>query len=90
MKYYIVTPEYSEPSTYNHPGWTGSDVVQVDAENARQAKILGVRALRQIGSHWLQDQRSDGRSPFSGLKAYREEATIDSELAWDIGQEEGP
>ena len=61
-KYFVVTPPYEEP------GSCGSDVVEVEADTKREALVKGVRELRRTHSHWLQDQESDGHSPFAGLK----------------------
>jgi hypothetical protein len=56
-------------SPFTGPSEYGSDAVEVDADNKRQAIVLGVKELRRINSHWLQDQTSDGHSPFTGLRA---------------------
>ena len=45
-------------------------MVVVVADNKRQAKVEGVRELRRTKSDWVQDQESDGRSPFAGLKVH--------------------
>ncbi len=72
-KYYVVTPVYT---TYYSP-WgleppdTGADVVEVEAQTKREAKVLGVRELRRTHSKWMQDRYTDGLSPFTGIKVYR-------------------
>ena len=71
MKYIVCTPPYERSSAgwYDPPTY-GSDVAEVDAESPRQAKILGLRELRRKQSHWVDDQESDNRCPFNGLKVY--------------------
>lgn len=69
--WFIVTPRYMlYGPTHLDPPEYGSDVVEVSADTKRQALVKGVRELRRIGSHWLQDMTSDGRSPFTGLQAH--------------------
>ena len=72
--WYIVTPKYMRyPPGDTDPPEYGSDVVDVTADNKKDALVAGVRELRRIKSHWIANQTSDGRSPFTGLKAYNEE-----------------
>ena len=70
-RYYIITPEYGEvvpildygqgPVEYN------CDVVEVEAENKRDAIVLGVKYMREHSSqfHWF--RHADG-NPFAGVR----------------------
>lgn len=77
MKHYTVcTPTYTD---YGHPYGeppeppeTGADCVSVEAPNKRAAKIAAVREMRRQGMTWVEDQTSDGASPFTGLVVYEE------------------
>ena len=64
MKYCVYTPAYEQG--YNE---YGSDTAIVEAPNKKAALVEGVRQLRLSQSRWLQDQQSNGCSPFTGLKA---------------------
>ena len=69
MKYIVCTPIYDRiPDMYYEPGEPGCDVVEVEAETKREALVKGLRLLRQQRSQWVNDQQSDGRSPFNGLQ----------------------
>lgn len=74
MKHWmVVTPEYGEVIPILDDGtgpeeW-GADVVFVEAETKRRALVEGVRELRRIHSHWMEDQYSNVSNPFTGLKA---------------------
>lgn len=78
MHKYIV---YSPPFVTYHGGWNlpedaqvpeeGVDVWEGEAKNAREAKILAVREWSKDYKSWINDQRSEGHNPFSGLKAER-------------------
>jgi len=73
MHWEVYTPQYM---TYGSP-WGdppeppeyGCDWVCVEADTKREALVKGVRKLREEKSEWLEDQASDGASPFTGLKA---------------------
>uniref|UniRef100_A0A6H2A6M7 Uncharacterized protein n=1 Tax=viral metagenome TaxID=1070528 RepID=A0A6H2A6M7_9ZZZZ len=60
MKYCVYTPAYEQG--YNE---YGSDTAIVEAPNKKAALVEGVRQLRLSQS----SQQSNGRSPFTGLKA---------------------
>ena len=62
-RYCVFTPPYE-----NYDNEYGSDVVEVEATTKRKALVLGLAKLRLQRSQWVQDQTSDGRSPFAGLK----------------------
>ena len=63
IKWCVFTPAYGEQYSY------GSDTTEVQAHSRREALVIGLRVLRALGSRWIQDQQSDGRNPFNGLKA---------------------
>ena len=67
-RYYVVTPPYERINqSYYCPNEWGSDVVEVEAVNKIDAKVVGLRELRRTRSHWVQDMESDKRNPFNGL-----------------------
>lgn len=79
-KYLVITPEYDvvEPVTDEGQGptITVADVIEIEAESSRDAVAFGVRVmLKDTHYHrcdrfcYCQDQRSDHRSPYSGVKA---------------------
>lgn len=73
--YLVVTPPYETIISIGlgdgtGPSEWGSDICNVEAQNARQAKVLAVREWRSKQNCWLQDQLTDNRNPFAGLKAY--------------------
>ena len=72
-KYYVFTPEYTtyKIMTALDPPECGCDVVDVEATTKRKALILGLKALEQIRSEWIRDERGDGRNPFSKLKVQK-------------------
>ena len=76
MSYYIVTPEYDVviPVTDEGQGPVEmvADVVEIEAETARDAKALGVKLMladRTRKNRWCKNQRRDGLSPYAGVKA---------------------
>jgi hypothetical protein len=75
MKRYLVfTPSYGTviPVTDEGEGPLEfqADVVEIDAENARDAVAFGVREmLRLYPDCYCGTQRQDGRSPYTGVRA---------------------
>ena len=68
MRYFVYTPAYERPSdSLYDPPELGSDVVEVEATNKREARVKGLRLLRQSNSKWIYDKDSDKRNPFNGL-----------------------
>lgn len=65
----VCTPKYRDWGWDDEPPEEVTDVVAVEAATKREALVKGVRELRRIRSHWLQDQRSDNANPFTGLTA---------------------
>ena len=80
-RFWVVTPEYGVvvPVTDEGQGPMeyGSDVIEIEAESARDAIALGVHAMSHnpwrphgwIRYRWCDDARSDGRSPYAGVRA---------------------
>lgn len=81
-RWYVVTPEYGVVIQVTDEGqgpteW-GCDVIEVEADTRRDAIALGVKEMLRgrVGGHgrwmryqWCIDQRSDGASPYAGVKA---------------------
>ena len=75
MVWYVVTPEYGTviPITDEGQGPMeyGCDVIEIEAEKRRDAIALGVREMLRLPSfRWCADARSDGVSPYTGVKAW--------------------
>ena len=72
MKYLVISPEYQllMPILEDGTGPTEStcDVVEVEAQNKRQACILGLRELKKIPRGWINWYRDSDSNPFVGLK----------------------
>ena len=68
MRYFVYTPIYDKNSDgYWDPPEPEADVVEVEATNKREARVKGLRLLRQSNSKWIYDKDSDKRNPFNGL-----------------------
>jgi hypothetical protein len=75
-KYYVVTPEYSEIIPVLDDG-SGPmeyccDVIEIEAENTRDAIALGVKLMLESSEKefpWVHSCRSDGYCPWAGIKA---------------------
>lgn len=68
--FYVVSPEYQ---TYGcadppEPPEYGCDCVEVQARTKREAQILGVRQMLKQRHSWAEDNISDGRPPWKGIK----------------------
>jgi hypothetical protein len=82
----VVTPSY-ETYYSDEPPEYGSDVIEIEADTARDAISLGVKVM--LNNLWRPDkytrykycknQRLDGCSPYAGVKAFpvEEEETRD-------------
>ena len=80
--WYVVTPnfEYTEVILDGQgPTYDVCDLIEIEAETARDAVLLGVKEMlrgsRQEGSPfrrftWCLEQRADGLSPYAGVKAH--------------------
>ena len=77
-KYAVCSPFYSATMPILEDG-SGPleetcDYIEVEAETPRQAKVFAVRAWRALNTknrheaEWIANQRSNGASPFTGLK----------------------
>ena len=79
-RWYVVTPEYGEVIPILDDGTGpmeyGADVIEIEAETARDAVALGVKEMLKgrCGKwgdryRWCLDARSDRVSPYAGVKA---------------------
>jgi hypothetical protein len=77
--YLVVTPEYGVedviPGLGCGPMEYGCDCIEVEAENARDAKAFGVKLMLQESSpvphvkfEWCKSQKLSGESPYTGVK----------------------
>mgnify|MGYP001558339708 CR=1 FL=1 len=72
--YLVVTPQYEERISILDDG-TGPiemvrDTCEVIAKNMREARVLAVHTWRQQHRYWVEDQMSNGASPFTGLRVF--------------------
>jgi|SRR6476661_5967764 len=69
MKHYIVYSPNFETYSFNgiDPPEYGACAVEIEAENARDAKSLALRTEEM--QLWIGEARDNGINPFSGLKA---------------------
>lgn len=78
IDYLVITPEYTyvEPvlDDGTGPSYSAADVIEIEAENPRDAKALGVKLMLQEPSpvphvkfSWCKDQRDSGCSPYTGV-----------------------
>jgi len=68
-KYYVITPQYTSMSYGYEPPETGCDVVEVEANTKREAKVKGLRELRKLHYGWINWYRDTDSNPFTGLRA---------------------
>lgn len=74
-RYYVVTPPVGYvdvviPETGQGPWVEECDVIEIEAESKRDAVLLGVREmLKRREYHYCREQRADGCSPYTGVKA---------------------
>ena len=70
--FYVSSPDYTtggyigdppEPPEY------GADCVEVRAHTKREAIVLGVRLMRKQRRSWAEENISDGRPPWEGIRA---------------------
>ena len=77
MKYLVISPEYGVTIPVLDfgigPTEPACDVVEVEAENKRQARILGLRELKKIPRGWINWHRDSDSNPFVGLKVEESE-----------------
>ena len=78
-RWYVVTPPvgYVDVIVDGQGPWIEEpDVIEIEAATRRDAIALGVREmLRSRTYHYCRDQRCDGASPYTGVKAIHAEAT---------------
>ena len=70
MRYFVMTEEFNRVGSY-HPPEYGRDVVEVEAKTKREARVLGLRALRKMRSTPVMDAESDNRNPLGTLTVER-------------------
>ena len=73
--FYVITPEfdYVEPilDDGSGPTYQACDVVEIEAENKKDAVSLGVKYMLSKSPRefpWVHDQRSDNLCPYTGVK----------------------
>ena len=81
-RWWVVTPEYGvvDPILDDGTGPMeyGADCIKIEAETARDAIAFGVKLMLNnpwkpkgwVKYKWCKDARSDGVSPYSGVKAF--------------------
>lgn len=79
-RWYVVTPEYDYTEIIvdgQGPTYTERDVIEIEAETARDAIALGVREMltrrRSLDGwryQWCRDARAEKVSPYAGVKAF--------------------
>lgn len=93
-RYYVISPEYGETIPILDDGTGpmeyGCDVVVVNARTKREAKIIGVKAMRKKQQGWFGWCGSEYGNPFAGIKVEIHECQHDiPDLAGEeIGDEE--
>jgi hypothetical protein len=72
-RWFVVTPEFSYTEYIvagQGPSYAVRDVIEIEAETARDAISLGVREmLRGRTFTYCEDQRSEGLCPYTGVFA---------------------
>lgn len=72
-KYFVITPEYEYQEVIidgSGPLIPTCDVIEIEAENRRDAIKLGVREmLRKPRFEYCKGKRSDGLCPYTGVYA---------------------
>lgn len=78
-RWLVVTPEFSYTEyvcAEGGPTYTVCDVIEIEAENRRDAIALGVMEMLKGGRQgkydryqWCRDQRADGLCPYDGVRA---------------------
>jgi hypothetical protein len=80
MRWLVITPEYDEVVPILDDGTGpieyGCDVIEIEAESRRDAIALGVNEMLKGGRQneygfykWCRMARSDGESPYAGVRA---------------------
>ena len=79
--WYVVTPMFSYTEwvcAEGGPTYDVADVIEVEAETARDAVKLGVKAM--LADHrrfnYCHDARQDGVCPYTGVRAEPAEVTV--------------
>lgn len=67
-KWWVVTPVFETTAYGLEPPEIARDVVLVEADTKREAKVKGVRALRALsGRSYMNWWKDTSESPFKGL-----------------------
>lgn len=67
--FHVFSPNYeTHHATYVDPPEYGCDVVEVEAASERDALLLGVQEMRRKRMGWVDDNRSDGKPPWAGIR----------------------
>lgn len=76
-RWLVVTPQYEYMDVIcegQGPIFWEADVIEIEANNKRDAIALGVREMLRLGRsqgfRWCHDQQLDRCSPYTGVKAY--------------------
>lgn len=88
--YLVATPEYGRrinlgafgPGDGTGPIERVRDVVEVTAEDEKQAKVKAVRRMREKGMRWVEDRDCDGKTPFAGLEVTRVDVPEEKREEW--------
>jgi hypothetical protein len=71
-RYWVITPEYGEVVSVTDEGQGpleyGCDVIEIEADNKRDAIVLGVKAMRANSATYHYYRECDD-SPFAGVRA---------------------
>ena len=79
MKYLVLTPKFDYTewiNEYGGPTYPVRDFVEIVAKNKKDAVALGVKYMlthrysKEQGYKYVHDRRSDGLSPYVGVRAY--------------------
>ena len=74
-RWFVVTPEFDYTDIIvdgQGPTYPVRDVIEIEAETARDAIALGVKEMLKQGHdyRWCRDARTDGVSPYTGVEAF--------------------
>lgn len=70
-RYFVFSPPFDSGAWGYGPPEYGADVVEVETDSARSALLLGVKEMERLGMQWVDNNRSDGKPPWAGIKVER-------------------
>mgnify|MGYP001617182398 CR=1 FL=1 len=83
-RWFVVTPPVMWQDIVfdgQGPWYEDPDVIEIEAETAKDAVAMGVKLMLKSRDYsYCRDQRSDGCSPYTGVKA---ECTMDCDC-WEV------